>query len=66
MKKDTRSTIAGIVRTIIIGLVTVFAADKVADATGVAEVIVTAIMSVWALVELIVGWFNNKEPKTEG
>lgn len=60
MTKDTRSTIAGILRMVIVALVGWFGGDKIADATGLAAIGVEAFFAIWALVEAIVGIFNNK------
>lgn len=63
MTKDLRSTIAGILRMVLVALIGWFFGDKIADAVGFSNIMVDAFFGVWAAVEAVVGALNNKGNK---
>jgi hypothetical protein len=63
MNNDKKTTVLGWLKGIVGALATVFLADKVADPSGFSQMIVVAVGSVWAVVEVVQGIFTNKPEK---
>lgn len=60
MTNDKKATILGYVKSALVVLITLFLAKWVKNPDSLADILVVAIGAIWAVIEVIMGYFTNK------